>query len=97
MAGQEAADTDAVDTLMESAGWSGSMPLWLVHQGILPYGEHCICAIDTKIVHQADTQYRWQEICLQFYALLPQLFCSNVVFILAASLRLSVPPLDALD
>jgi len=60
-------------------------------------GEHCIYATDTKLVHTADTQYLLQEIFLQVFALLPQLFCSNVLFILLALLLLSVTPLDALS
>ncbi len=59
------------------------------------YGEHCIYATDAKLVHTADNQYLLQKILLQVFALLPQLFCSNVLFILLALLLLSVPFLDA--
>ena len=58
-------------------------------------GEHFVHATDAKLVRVADTQYLLQEMCLQGFALLPQLFCSNVLFILLALLQRSVPPLDA--
>ncbi len=82
--GQEAADADAVDTLDLKPGH------FPCH-----YGERCIHATNAKLVHEAHNRYLLQEICLQAYALLPQLFCSNVVCILPTSPQLSVPPLDA--
>ncbi len=93
--GQEAADADAVDTLDRNlVTFHATMACTSRH---FPgeYGERCIHATNAKLVHEAHNRYLLQEICLQAYALLPQLFCSNVVCILPTSPQLSVPPLDA--
>ena len=95
---QEPVDADALDTLLESAGWSERMPYTACTYIKLVYiklsggnGEYSVHATDATHVRIADTQYPLQEV----FALLPQLFCSNVFLILIASLQLSVPPLDA--